>query len=421
MQNYNLMDSFKELLSIESVKSEPTQNAPFGENVKKALLFTLDLAQKMGFETKNYDNYIGEIIFGEGKPFGILCHLDVVPSGNLKLWNTPPFTPTEKDGNLYARGVLDDKCGAICSLFALYKLKQEGYLPKRQIKIILGCDEESGWGCIEHYKKVSTLPEEGFSPDANFPVIYAEKGILHIKYRFRKLKNFELQAGDRANVVCDYCKFKALENNDLALAQSLSLKANGESLESFGRAGHASTPDKGVNALHKPIEYLCKLGYLDEKIHKDLFHDAQGLNQVIDETGNLTFSPDVAYTDNEYLYVTTDIRYPSTLEYEYVLKLLSKITPDYEVLNYQKPLFVDKNSTLVQTLLGVYNEVTGENAQPIAIGGGTYARAIENGVAFGPAFGEEEDYIHQPNEYMPIENINKFFDILYKALLKLCF
>ena len=414
------MDSFYKLLSIESVKTEPTHDAPFGENVKEALLYTLGLAEKMGFETKNYDNYIGEIIFGEGKPFGILCHLDVVPSGNLSAWKTPPFTPTEIGGNLYARGVLDDKCGAVCSLFALYKLKQEGYKPDRQIKIILGCDEESGWGCIEHYKKVASLPEEGFSPDANFPVIYAEKGILHIKYKFKKLKNFDLTAGDRANVVCDYCKFTAYENNDANLAQSLGLKASGEGLEVIGRSAHASTPDKGKNALNGAIAYLSKLGYLNEKVYNDLFKDAQGLNLVEDETGNLTFSPDVAYTDNDYLYITTDIRYPATLEYEYVLGLLGKIG-EYDILNYQKPLFVDKNSKLVQTLLGVYNEVSGENAEPIAIGGGTYARAIENGVAFGPAFGEEEDYIHQPNEYMPVENINKFFDILYKALLKLCF
>ena len=178
------------LLEIDSVKSEPEIDAPFGRGVKRALDYVLSLAADMGFETKNYDNYIGEVIFGKGEPFGVLCHLDVVPAGNLSAWIYPPFTPTINDGKLYCRGAVDDKSAVISVLSALYELKNRGYLPKRQIRLILGCDEESGWGCIEHYKKCASLPEEGFSPDADFPVIYAEKGILHLNYFFEKAKPF---------------------------------------------------------------------------------------------------------------------------------------------------------------------------------------------------------------------------------------
>ena len=415
------MPAFYGLLSIESVKGTPANGAPFGYAVRKALDYTLDLAKSFGFETKNYDGYIGEVIYGEGKPFGILCHLDVVPAGNEDAWISPPFSPTERNGNLYCRGVLDDKCGAICSLFALKKLKDEGDVPKRQIRLILGCDEESGWGCINHYLECATMPEEGISPDADFPVIYAEKGIVHAKFRINKLKNFSLTGGTRANVVCDKCTLKTYAENDYALADLLGLKKVGDNqFESYGIAAHGSTPEKGKNAFNGVIAYLCQLGYLEKSVYDNFFADAQGFKNIKDETGVMTFSPDLAETGTKYLYLTVDIRYPATLEYTYIESLLKKLA-EFEVINYQKPLFVDKNSELVQSLLKVYNDVTGQNTQPIAIGGGTYARALKTGVAFGPSFGKEGDSIHQPNEYMPVENIYKFTDIMYKAIKELCF
>lgn len=422
MDKQNLLSTFCGLLSIESVKGEASSGAPFGKEVRKALDYTLSLAESFGFKTINYDGYVGEVIFGEGKPFGILCHLDVVPVGNLSAWQSPPFAPTVRDGNLCCRGVLDDKCGAICSLFAMKELKDNKITPCREIHLILGCDEESGWGCIDHYKKCATLPEEGISPDADFPVIYAEKGIIHARYKIAKLKKFNLTGGTRANVVCDECTLIAEENNDYALAKEFGLikDADGSgTFKAYGKAAHGSTPEKGDNALKKAVGYLAASGYLEKKTYLDLFEDGQGYKNVSDETGILTFSPDLAECDDDYLYVTVDIRYPSTLSYDYVKGLLEKIAP-LEVVNYQKPLFVDKNSKLVKTLLKVYNDVTGDNAEPIAIGGGTYARALNSAVAFGPSFGKEGESIHQPNEYMPIENIFKFTDILYKAIKELC-
>ena len=420
LKNPDVMTAFCELLSIPSVKGKPEADAPFGADVKRALTYTLNLAESFGFKTNNYDNYVGEVVFGEGKPFGVLCHLDVVPVGNLSSWNTPPFTPTEIDSNLYARGALDDKCGAIATLYALKRLKDEGITPTREIRLILGCDEESGWGCIEHYKKCATLPEEGISPDADFPVIYAEKGIVHAKFTLKKLKPFDLSGGTVANVVCDHCKFKLNADYSDALAEKLGIQVLGEGeYENFGVSAHGSTPDKGVNALKPVFHMLSALGYLDASAYKNFFLDAQSLTKLNDETGFLTFSPDVAQTDDENLYLTVDIRYPATYAFESIAALLSKLAP-YETLHRQLPLYADKNGKLVQTLLNVYNQVTGDNAEPIAIGGGTYARALKSAVAFGPSFGEEGYSIHQPNEYIPIENFYKLIEILYRALKTLC-
>lgn len=415
VSNEKFMQTLFNVLKIKSVQSKALENAPFGEGPAKALNVTLSVAEELGFKTINYDNYVGEVIWGEGKgtPFGILCHLDVVPEGNLEAWNTDPFTPAIRDGKLFCRGALDDKSAAISSLFAMYALKSNGYTPKREIKLILGCNEESGWGCIEHYKKCAKLPEEGISPDADFPVIYAEKGILHLQYAFEKLRDFSIGGGTAANVVCDYAV--AQTDIDEALAKELGLKIEDGKLCSFGKSAHGSTPEKGVNALAPLTEYLEKTGCIKVGTTDALFGSRLGATELCDETGYLTFSPNVVYCNAKTVYYTVDVRYPATLKREVVEKLLEKIGK-YEVLSYQAPLYSDKNGKLVKTLTDIYAEYSGEACEPIAIGGGTYARALKNGVAFGASFDEAA---HVPNEKQSLKNYELCFDIYKEAIKRL--
>lgn len=415
------MSAFFGLLKIRSVKDAPAPSAPFGEGVKEALLYTLSLAESFGFKTINYDNYVGEIVFGEGKgnPFGILCHLDVVPEGDLSDWNTNPYQPTVVNGRLYARGALDDKCGSMSFLFAMKALKDAGFLPEREIRLILGCDEESGWGCIKHYETVATLPEEGISPDADFPVIYAEKGIAHVVYKFKKSSDLKwIKGGTASNVVCDKVSFE-LENSGL-YADYCDFSANGKVFTSLGVSAHGSTPEKGKNAFLPVLKFLCKNGLVEKNAYDNLFLDAHNLKLLKDETGNLTFSPDVIWSDDDYIYVLVDCRYPSTLKHEFIADKLA-LVGQYEVKNWQEPLFSDKNGGLVKTLLDIYNEITGENQKPVAIGGGTYARALKKGVAFGPAFAEEADSIHKPNEFITLKTIDIMNEIYLETLKRICF
>ena len=412
-----ILERLLPLLAIDSVKGEPKENAPFGEGVKRALVYVLDLAEKMGFETRNYDNYVGEVIFGEGEPFGVLCHLDVVPIGSPEAWSHPPFTPTIEDGKLYCRGAIDDKSAAISVLSALFELKERGFTPKRQIKLILGCDEESGWGCIAHYRKVASLPKEGFSPDADFPVIYAEKGIVHIKYKFPKRKDFSARGGVKANVVCD--KAEAHGDFEGAIAPAGNSTLTGNTLVCTGKTAHGSAPERGDNALKYMTDFLERNGFLDGGVTDKLFGAAEGVKALCDETGPLTFSPNIAETDDKYIYYTVDVRFPATLEKNFVLAALGKIG-EFEIVSVQPPLYVDKNSDFVRTLTRIYNEVSGDNAEPIAIGGGTYARALEHGVAFGPCIGEECYLAHMPNEYITLRTLDLMTEIYYKALYELC-
>ncbi len=417
MENYfeKIKESLKKLISIPSVQGEPKENMPFGEGVYNALNFTLSLAESLGFKTVNYDNYIGEAVYGDGEEeMAILCHLDVVPVGKESDWTYPPFSATEADGKIYGRGATDDKGPAIVCLYCMKALKDEGFLPKKKIKLIFGCNEESGWGCINHYNKVAKMPEFGFSPDADFPVIYAEKGIIHVKFLFDKGGVEDIRGGEAVNMVCDKCEAVAEYFPDVAKKYGVKLSESGKLL-TVGRTAHGSTPEKGVNAIEIMLNYLTETNLTDDKIKKYLFLDELSLKEISDETGKLTLSPNVIRMENDKIAVIADIRFPATKTSDEILEKLN-FAP-YEILSLQKPLYNDKNSFLIRTLSEIYNEVTGENKEPIAIGGGTYARALKLGAGFGP---ETEDFkIHQPNEFVSEENLKLQFTIYKKAIKKL--
>ena len=423
MNNFDEMkESLKKLVSFPSVQGDPLPDKPFGEGVYNALEYFLSLAESFGFKTVNYDNYIGEVDYGEGKTekdeIAILAHLDVVPAGDLSAWKYPPFEATETDGKIYGRGTTDDKGPAMVCLYCMKSLKDEGYVPNKKIRLILGCNEETGWKCIEHFKKVSRFPDYGFSPDADFPVIYAEKGILHAKFTFKALSEElkELSGGERVNVVCDKCEAIAPLNPDF-MKQCEVEEENGK-LISKGVSAHGSTPDRGVNAILKMVKYLEKVGVINGRIREYLFEDKLGLKDLKDETGNLTMSPDIISLNGNEISVSVDFRYPSLLNGDELIEALKVIAP-VEILSHQKPLFNDKNGFLVTTLLNIYNEETGENKKPVAIGGGTYARALKYGTAFGPEEEGVDCHIHQPNEFVSIKNLELQCKIYKRAIKEL--
>lgn len=406
-----IIRQISEIIKFNSSQAPAEEGAPFGKGAKQALDYFLKLADEMGFETINYDGYAGEVIFGEGEEFAVLAHLDVVPAGNG--WTREPFGGQidYENRRVWGRGAMDDKGPAVCAIFALKALKDEGFKPKRKIKLIVGCNEESGWGCIDYYKAHAHMPDEGFSPDADFPVIYAEKGILHLCLHFTSAGGFNgLKGGERANMVCDYCEVSAPA--DSVKLKKYGLTAENGKIVSRGKSAHGSTPDEGKNAILPVLEYLGL-----ESAKDALFGNCFGLKELHDETGYLTFSPNVISQNGNDLAVICDIRYPSTYKKEDVLQRIDVNGVKYEILSEQAPLFNDKNCFLIKTLCSVYNEVTGKNVKPVAIGGGTYARALKCGAAFGPEEAGEENTIHQANEYITFEKIEKCFEI-YKLAVK---
>lgn len=412
MEKYlnDTVKTIQELIRIDSTNQPAEEGMPFGKGAARALQAFLSCAAAMGFETRNYDNYVGEVLFGEGEPFAILAHLDVVPAGSG--WTHAPFGGEIENGKLYGRGAMDDKGPAVVCLYALKALKDEGFQPRKTIKLIVGCNEECGWGCIDHYKQCAEMPKVGFTPDADFPVIYAEKGILHVKFYFpvENAPFTALYGGKGVNMVCDEA-FAQCDKTEGA--ERYSLRVEDGSLVSRGVSAHGSTPEKGKNALEPLFAYFARTNEDMRRAHEILFEDIFGLKNFADETGRLTMSPDIANYGDGILSVCVDIRYPATLPLQAVLDVLNKTGVRYEEIHHQSALFNPKDSFLIQTLQRVYNEATGERAEPIAIGGGTYARALECGAGFGPQLCGEPVTIHQKDEYISIPHV-KFLLNLYR-------
>lgn len=416
MEKYlnDTVKTIQELIRIDSTNQPAEEGMPFGKGAARALQAFLSCAEAMGFETRNYDNYVGEVLFGEGEPFAILAHLDVVPAGSG--WTHAPFGGEIENGKLYGRGAMDDKGPAVVCLYALKALKDEGFQPRKTIKLIVGCNEECGWGCIDHYKQCAEMPKVGFTPDADFPVIYAEKGILHVKFYFpvENAPFTALYGGKGVNMVCDEA-FAQCDKTEGA--ERYSLRVEDGLLVSRGVSAHGSTPEKGKNALEPLFAYFARTNEDMRRAHEILFEDIFGLKNFADETGRLTMSPDVANYGDGILSVCVDIRYPSTLPLQAVLDVLDKTGVRYEEIHRQSALFNPKDSFLIQTLQRVYNEATGEHAEPIAIGGGTYARALECGAGFGPQLCGEPVTIHQKDEYISIPHV-KFLLNLYRRAVE---
>ncbi len=404
---FNLTDALSfldKLLSIPSVEEEATPNYPFGKPCADALNLTLDKLQELGYETVNLDNYCGYATIGNGELFDILAHLDVVPAGDG--WSHPPFSPTFKRGALYARGALDNKGPIVAVMMAIARLVDEGATFNRTLRLILGCDEESGWQCMEHFGKHESFAEEGFSPDGDFPVINCEKGIVHYTLTMPLPSGIaSIVGGERANMVPDHAKLKM---------------SDGSTLEAWGRSAHGSHPEKGDNAIVKLVNQLPAEYAETKKLFSrlgDYTGTALALNLFDEKSGSLTLNLGTIKTEGDKIIAELDVRYPVTYSMDTVTSILSNnLDCKVEQGFFHLPLYIAPDDKLVSTLLNAYNQVTGEHAKPISIGGGTYARCLKRGVAFGPVFPKESASIHEKDECITLESLLKMSDIYYTAL-----
>ena len=428
-----------DLVAFKSVldKFDPNSDAPFGIENKKALEFILALAEKDGFIVKNVDNYAGHIEYGSGEELlGVLGHLDVVPVEEDE-WTTPPFKADIRDGRLYARGSIDDKGPVAASYIALKILKDLGFTPKCRIRIILGCDEETGSRCLEHYFKTEEKPSFGFSPDAEFPIIYGEKAMMSYDI-LGKLENdviWEFVCGERYNIVPSYAKCKLNVNLEKEYLKYLTENNyKGEIKDgyyvAYGIASHAMVPQNGLNSSFILMDFLNK--YTNSKLAEffvkyltfDPFGKKLGYDVYDEDMKHLTSNVGVVMVDNNEFKIGVNCRIPLDEHIKVVEEKVAEKTNEfgytYKVLGARNRHYVDPNGKLVQTLLNVYQEVTGDyENKPFTIGGGTYAREIGNAVAYGPVFVGREDVCHIADEYMILEDFYKAIEVYVKAIYEL--
>ncbi len=419
MKDFSLfIESLKKLISFKTVKEAPMSLAPFGNQNRLALEYVLSLAESFGFKTINYDGYGGEVYFGEGEEIGIIGHLDVVPEGHG--WNTDPYELTLKDGVYYARGVADDKGPTLACLFALKELKDLGVSPKVRFRLFFGVNEESGWKDVEYLKTKTCFPKKGFSPDGNFPVIYAEKGPARIDFFIPILTEItEFSTGvNVANAVPSYAFLKG--KIDRSIANELGLKINGDKIESFGVAAHGSKPSLGKNAVKPLFEYLNKQtsgAYKD--IIDNLFNDKAGIGKIGNETGYATFSPNLVKILGEEIVVSVDFRVPAKLDLDDFIPILNSFNLKYEIKSYRKPHYVDPKEPFVETLLSAYNKVTKRNDSAVTCSGATFSSVFEKGVAFGGEFPWSNTKIHEPNENFSEKDFLLLYEIYKTAIFEL--
>ncbi|WP_174729361.1 dipeptidase PepV [Mesobacillus harenae] len=454
----HLISDTQRLLQIKSVLEEDTatKDAPLGQGIKEALDFMLTMGEQDGFQPKNTGNLAGHLEFGSGDEIvGVLCHIDVVPEGDG--WSSDPYGAEIRDGKIFARGAIDDKGPTMAAYYAM-KIVKELKLPlKKRVRMIIGTDEESNWRCVDHYFKTEEMPSMGFAPDADFPIINAEKGIADYDlvqtpkgYENKEtlIEVNEFTSGRRYNMVPDFARVSLVVNQEqnevlqrfILYKKKHELEAkyhveNGELIiEVEGVSAHGMEPDNGKNAGLLLAGFIAELG-LDaqarqffEFVTRYFGKESRGAELGIvysDEiTGELTINVGkLAYSKPQGGRLGLNMRYPVTTNLNRTMETLKeKVESEgfaIDQFDDSPPHHVDEKDFLIQTLKKVYEEQTGTQAKLLAIGGGTYARSLKSGVAFGSLFPGRPDVAHQKDEYIFLEDLFRATAIYAQAIYEL--
>ena len=445
LQGYReeMVETLQKWVRIPSVKGEEAPGAPFGVPARQALDTAMADCERFGLKTEIFDGYAGHADLGEGETrdaLAILAHLDVVPVGDG--WTKEPFGGQRINGKIYGRGTSDDKGPAVAALYAMRAVKEAGVPLRRKVRLILGCDEECGSADLAYYKKVTEMPRSGFSPDADYPVINVEKGGSHIQFDgdlcAEGLQVLSMQVGERPNVVPGFAS--ALVSGDEEVAQAA--QKAGEKLgfpvkttlgngaviiETTGIPGHAAMPEHGRNAIGQMLLIFKELGVqgalleMADAIGMTYHGENLGIAMRDDMTGPLTGSLDMIKIEHGHVTAIMDVRYPVLFHpgrmYEVLAQRLQYLTATDA--GTRPPHFVSEKTELVQELLEAYHEVTGGEKKTIAIGGGTYAQSMEEGVAFGALFPGEVEMAHQADEFMTEESLFQNARIFARAIVRL--
>lgn len=449
-----IIASTAELVKIRSLEGEPKPGMPFGEDVDKALKCALNMSEKLGFKTVNVDGYAGYAEIGEGEEYvASLGHLDLVPEGDG--WMHPPYGAEIHDGKMYGRGTSDDKGPVVACLYALKALKDANLPMSKRIRVIFGTNEETGGEDIPYYLKKEKAPVLAFTPDADFPIINGEKGITI----FDLVKNFipcdaagnviveSVIGGNAANMVPDYCEavLTCTNSEDVKNAvetfakekeyeMTVEVDGNKVTVKSVGISGHGSTPELGKNAIMQLVTCLDTLDLRNDEVSDYIKFFAEKVGMEVDgksfgvyledePSGTLSFNLGKINITRKSGLATLNLRYPVTKTLDDMMTPLcmtlgtSGIT--MENFSHQEPLYFQTSHPLIQKLAKAYSEQMNEEATFVSIGGGTYAKEMPNTVAFGPTFIGQPSTVHQPNEYIDIEELIKLAKIYAYALYEL--
>lgn len=436
-----LLADLNTLIGFESVANEKP------EECQNAINFMLKRANDFGLTGEQVTDESMHIQLGsKGKLCGVLSHLDVVPAGNN--WSVLPYSLTEKDGRLYGRGIADDKGAALVTLYCLRALKEDGIDGVNALRAIYGTSEECGMEDIDGYFEKMPVPDLSFTPDSDYGICYAEKGILQIEVSTKgNLATVlsQLHSGKAINAVPDIA-YALLDSSNYDEQNLLELSKKTEGNFEFnstidglmvisrGKAAHACEPHKGFNAASALVELLAKAytsteigticDFIDIALGNETDGCSLGLKTHCSISGDLTVNLGYIHIEGNEARAAFDIRYPVSItggsvyrQFRYAAKH-NKL--DVKVLNHEKPLYIEKDSELVKLLSGAYKAVTGEEPELYTTGGGTYARKLGGkGLAFGPAFKDDEVNMHNADESIDKEKFFTHAQICLEAMYRM--
>lgn len=450
-----MLEDICELCSINSEKMPAEEDMPYGPGAAECLDTALDIAEGYGFDVTEYDGYVGCVDLNEQpRQLDILAHLDVVPAGEG--WTvTEPFVPMVKDGRIYGRGTADDKGPAVAALYAMRAIKELKIPLKKNVRLILGTDEECGSSDIKHYYAVEKEAPMTFSPDASYPVINIEKGRLpgHFTAAFAPSdalpKLIKVDAGTKVNVVPGKSKAIA-EGLDLAVVEaaakaveaetgiSFALEPDGKQImiTAMGTGAHAARPQEGNNSLTGLLTLLTALPFapcsqvdmLKKALalipHGDVNGETLGVDMKDELSGRITLSFNVLKVDADSLDGEFDSRVPICGNEENVLKVLKVKFAEsgFNLLNdtMTPPHHVSGDSVFVKTLLKAYEDYSGLKGECQAIGGGTYVHDLKNGVAFGASLPDTDNKMHGADEFAVVDELVMSAKIFAQVIVELC-
>lgn len=428
------LTSLQTIISYPSVLNEGENGTPFGQAIQDVLEKTLEIAQEMGFQTYlDPEGYYGYAEIGQGEELlAVLCHLDVVPAGDLEDWQTPPFEATLKDGWLIGRGVQDDKGPSLAALYAVKSLLDQGLVFTKRIRFIFGTDEETLWRCMNRYNQLEEKADLGFAPDSSFPLTYAEKGLLQVKLHGPGWEDRPLQAGRALNVVPDKATYKGERLEELlpVIEQSgVNYTEETGAVTVLGLSKHSKDAAEGVNAIVGLAESLSliqphpALLFIADAVGEDATGAAL-FGEIKDEpSGALSFNIATLSIDEEQSEIGIDIRIPVLADKDALVERLTEVAASYQLqyeeFDYVAPLYVPLDSPLVSTLMAVYQEETGDQTPAMSSGGATFARTMENCVAYGALFPDALQTEHQANERAKLDDLYRAMEIYAETIRRL--
>lgn len=443
------------LMRINSEKMVAEEGKPYGAGPFAALEEAQKIMEKYGFSTRIYGNRVVTADFSDSpKQLDILAHLDVVPAGEG--WTqTEPFSPVIRGNRLYGRGSCDDKGPAMCALYAMRAIKELNLPIKKNVRLILGSDEECGSSDLEYYYSKEKEAPMSFSPDAEFPLINIEKGPFHPEFvaqweeSTKVPRVVSLQAGVKINVVPSKANAQ-VKGLPLETAQAVAKTVSAETgavyelrqegdliwVQAKGEAAHASTPDVGNNAITALLSYLdalpladcgstrCIHGLCASFPHGDNHGAALGINHADEESGDLTLAFTLLSMDEVSMSGQFDSRIPIVCTQENTGEAAKKALAKNGITLLSTEIgevhYVPADSELVQKLLVSYEKITGKAGYAMAIGGGTYVHHLKNGVAFGCMQLDTDYHMHGPDEFAIVDELLESIEIFADAILALC-